>query len=67
MIFMIIFWGLIIVGIVLLNRWLIQATGNRRYSGVITDSKAIDILKERFARGEITRDEFESMKKNILQ
>ena len=67
MIFMIIFWGLIIIGIVLLIRWLIQTTGSRGSSGVSTGSKAMDILEERYARGEITRDEFESMKRDILQ
>ena len=31
------------------------------------DSKAMDILKKRYARGEISREEFESMKKDLLQ
>ena len=67
LIFMIVFWGLIIVGLVLLIRWLIQNTSSKAHSGVSTGPKAIDILKERYARGEINRDEFESMKKNLLQ
>ena len=67
MIFMIIFWGLIIAGLVLLIRWLIQNTSGKGQTGVRTGSNAMDILKERYARGEITRDEFESMKKDILQ
>ena len=67
MIFMIIFWGLIIVGLVLLIRWLIQNTSGKGQTGVRTGSNALDILKERFAKGEISRDEFESMKKDILQ
>jgi putative membrane protein len=67
MIFMILFWGLSIIGLVLLIRWLFQATGSRGHPDVSSGSKAIDILKERYARGEITRDEFESMKKDILQ
>jgi putative membrane protein len=67
MIFMIVFWGAIIAGIVLLIRWLVQTTGSRGQSGVGTGSKAMDILEERYARGEISRDEFESMKKDILQ
>ncbi len=67
MIFMIIFWGLIITGIVLLIRWLIQTTSSRGQSAVGTGSKAMDILEERYAGGEITRDEFESMKRDILK
>ena len=67
MIFMIIFWGLIIVGLVLLIRWLIQNTSSKAHSGVSIGSKAAEILKERYASGEITLDEFESMKKDILQ
>ena len=67
MIFMITFWGLIIVGLVLLIRWLIQNTSSRASSDVSTGSKAMNILKERYAKGEISRDEFESMKKDILQ
>jgi len=67
MIFMILFWGLIIAGIVFLIKWLIQATGDRGQSGVNMGSNAMEILKERYARGEINRDEFESMKKDLLQ
>jgi putative membrane protein len=66
MIFMIVFWGLIIVGLVLLIRWLIQNTSGKIHSGDSTGSKAMDILKERYAKGEINRDEFESMKKDLL-
>ena len=64
---MLLFWGLIIVGLVFLIRWLLQATGNRGHSGVNTGSNAMDILRERYAGGEINRDEFESMKKDLLQ
>ena len=67
MIFMIFFWGLIIVGLVSLIRWLIQNTGSKGHSGVSTGPKAMDILKERYAKSEISRDEFDSMKKDLLQ
>ncbi|MDX2481460.1 MAG: SHOCT domain-containing protein [Desulfuromusa sp.] len=66
MIFMLVFWGLIIAGVVLLIKWLVQNTGSNRSSVAATDSKAMDILKQRYARGEIARDEFESMKKDLL-
>ena len=67
MIFMILFWVLVIAGIVSLVRWLFQNRGNRSYSGVSRGSQAMDILKERYAKGEITHDEFESMKREILR
>jgi putative membrane protein len=67
MIMMLLFWVLVIAGIVVLIRWLIQSTGSKNSSNVGTASQAMEILKERFAKGEITRDEFESMKKEILR
>ena len=67
MIFMIIFWGLIIFGLVSLIRWLIQNTSSKGQTGVRAGSNAMDILKERYAKGEISRDELESMKRDILQ
>jgi len=65
MIFMIIFWALIIVGLVALVKWLVQSTSSKSHSGLSESLKAMDILKERYAKGEITHDEFESMKKDI--
>ena len=67
MIFMLFFWVLIIAGIVFLIRWLAQNTGSRKRADACAGSQAMDTLKVRFAKGEITRDEFESMKKEILQ
>jgi putative membrane protein len=64
---MLLFWGLVVVGIVSIVRWLLHSTGSRGHSDASTSSQAMNILKERFARGELTRDEFESMKKEILQ
>ena len=64
MIFMMIFWVLVIVALVFLIKWLIQTTSSRKASEQ-TGSGAIDILKERYARGEIDKAEFESMKRDI--
>ncbi|UCF95722.1 MAG: SHOCT domain-containing protein [Desulfobacterales bacterium] len=64
MIFMIAFWVLILVGLVFLVKWLIQATG-RGQAGRNDSSKALSILKERYARGEIDRAQFEAMKRDL--
>lgn len=64
-IFMIIFWILIVVGLVFLIKWLIQSI-NRRQIGDAGGNRALEILKERYARGEMDRNEFERMKTDLV-
>ncbi len=65
MIPMILFWGLIIWGIV----WLVRGAGGC-CAPAYTDRRdrpdsALDILKMRYARGEINKEEFESRKRDL--
>jgi putative membrane protein len=66
MVFMMIFWVLAIVGVVFLVRWLIQTAGSGKAAGQQRGSGAVEILKARYARGEINKAEFESMKRDII-
>ena len=62
MIGMSLFWILIVVAIVALVRglWGGGASSERRQ-----EKTALDILKERYARGEIEREEFEQKKRDL--
>ncbi len=59
MLMMLVFWGLVIAGIVLAIRWL-AGQGERSRS-----DRALDILRERYARGEINKDEFEAKRRDL--
>lgn len=64
MISMVLFWVLVILGIVILVKW-IAAGSSSGGTGVPREKTALDILKERYARGEIDREEFEQKKKDL--
>ncbi len=59
MLFMFLFWALVIVGIVVGIRWLV-----RQGRPEISDS-ALEILRQRYARGEINREEFEARRRDL--
>ena len=59
----IVFWGLIIWGIVALVRYIVSSTDH--YSTAHTGS-AMEILKVRYARGDISKEEFEGKKKDLI-
>ena len=58
---MIVFWILILVSLVFFIKWLIQSTGSDRAGGS-RSNRALEILKERYARGEIDQVEFKTMR-----
>ena len=58
---MLLFWVLVILGIVVLVRWMGRGTSPELPPG----KTALDILKERYARGEIEREEFEQKKRDL--
>jgi putative membrane protein len=63
---MIILWIVIIVGAVIVIKVLLDRDGRGSRQVSPRDDSALDILKKRYAAGEIDHDEFERRKKNIL-
>ena len=60
MFLMLLFWIFVVVGVVAGVRWLLG-----QLKGAAPDS-ALEILRQRYARGEINKEEFEAKKKDLL-
>lgn len=62
--FMIAFWILVLLGLILLIRWMLQITNTEK--GIFGGTPdALDILKVRYAKGEIDKLEFEAKKTDL--
>lgn len=61
-IFMVLFWLLIILGIIALLRWLGMGGNGSRDTPRKTP---LEILQERYARGEIEREEYEQKRRDL--
>ena len=62
MLMMLLFWALIVAGIVMLFGWL-RRSKRREFPG--HRETPLDILKKRYAQGEVSKDEFDRMKKDL--
>jgi putative membrane protein len=60
MLMMLVFWGVVIAGIVLAIRWVVSQGRESRP----TDA-ALDILRQRYARGDIGKEEFDAKRKDL--
>jgi len=56
------FWILVILGAIVLVRWLLEKDKRTSDSG----ENPLEILKRRYAKGEIDREEFEQKKRDLL-
>lgn len=56
---MLVFWGVVITALVLAIRWMARQTAGPR------PDAALEILRQRYARGEIDKNEFEARKRDL--
>lgn len=64
-IFMILFWVAIIALVVWLISSLVSRSNSQTSSGLPPAESALDILKKRYARGEITKEQFDEMRRDL--
>jgi len=65
MIFIFLFTLAIIAGVIILIIWAVRRAGSSHEPQYKYAGNAIEILRERYAKGEITKEEYENMKKDI--
>ncbi len=59
---MLLFWVIVLAGVIFLIQWLVQEGASESPLGHETP---LDVLKKRYAKGEIDREEFESRKQDL--
>ena len=65
MIFIFIFVIAVIIGIILLIVWLVKRVSSTGGTYKSESRNALEVLNQRYAKGEITKKEYETIKKDI--
>ncbi len=65
--FMILFWILVILGVIEVVRILLRTDRGNKSGNGTKDKTPMEILKERYAKGEIDKKEFEEKKKDLTE
>jgi putative membrane protein len=60
--YMWIVWIAVLIGLIILVKWIVQQSGSQANKA---EENALEILKKRYARGEIDKQEFEQKKKDL--
>ena len=61
MVHIVLWWLLLVLGIVVLAKWLFGGAGSRS----APEDRALSVLRERYARGEIDKEEFDKRKRDL--
>ena len=67
MIFIFLFVIAIIAGVIILIAWAVRRSSRMQQPQQESISTAMETLKERYAKGEITKEEFENIKKDLTK
>ena len=67
MIFIFLFVIAIIAGVIILIVWSVRRSSSMQQPQQKSISTAMETLKERYAKGEITKEEFENIKKDLMK
>ncbi|MBI1736539.1 MAG: SHOCT domain-containing protein [Candidatus Rokubacteria bacterium] len=62
---MLLFWAAVIAALVVGVRWLVREGRDAREPRQPAPDSALQILRERYARGDISREEFEQRKRDL--
>ena len=66
MILGVIFWVLIATGIIFLVIWISDRNESSNLTLTESEDTAMEVLKKRYAKGEITKEEFEQIRRDLL-
>lgn len=58
--------GALFIGVLIYFAVVYSKNSNSRFGRDPEEESALDIVKKRYAKGEISKDEYESMKKSLL-
>jgi putative membrane protein len=61
----VVMWLLLVVVVAVLAYFLVKGTGGTGGFGPTPHETPLDILKKRYARGEITKEQFEEIKRDL--
>ena len=62
--FMILFWSIVILGVLVAAKWIFGSNASSRGT---KSTNALDILQERYARGEIDEQEYQQKRRELEQ